>query len=496
MLTLPGFSQIQDWNGFKSRKPVDWDNLRGLRWKPGSPARDVIVTKTPFVPEGKKQLWAEFKIITGIGANYITVDLTPAKKLIKDKEGTACRGKAPDSDCVREWKEQQYDEVASFIRRSTRGVFLHARVTPQGGSTISGSGDTDFANDMIAIINRLKGTWGIHKLKGIMIGEHEKSGRNMLKMAIRIVNKINQGTDDWLKDHGAVTLHGGGFGAKFQNIHWQVKDYREKTAGEQNFLVEMGTLTKGFAFAFKFFKGNLNFVPSDVTLTTEEWKIFLNEGNVTKDGKTYKFGFKLDHVERLFSDSTFNAGVSDDYKNIIFVGDDADGIVNLWKPKTLNSYWALLDIFDSRDWNGFFFGVPFSLKEKTRMLTNDRGWEDTTRITGNYTKVDLWQLWAKNVKNGRLAEDGELVDEIEQDMPVNNYLPYPNPVHEGYALININENDKVDLSVFDSLGRELFSVTRREGQTLKIDMSRLKSGFYFVKGTIGETKIGERLILK
>ena len=94
MLTPPGFSQIQDWNGFKSRKPVDWDHLRGLRWKPGSPARDVIVTKAPFVPEGKKQLWAECKMITQIGANYITVDLTPAKKLIKDKEGTPCRGEA------------------------------------------------------------------------------------------------------------------------------------------------------------------------------------------------------------------------------------------------------------------------------------------------------------------------------------------------------------------------------------------------------------------
>ena len=155
MLTLPGFSQ----------SPVNWDSLSGLRWKPGSPARDVITTKTPYFPLSKGQIWAEANIANEIGANYITIDLTPAKKLVKDKEGTACRGQAPGSDCVINWKVAQYNEVADFIRQTSFNVLLHARVTPQNNSTISGNGETDFTNDMIAVITRLQDQGGIDRLR-------------------------------------------------------------------------------------------------------------------------------------------------------------------------------------------------------------------------------------------------------------------------------------------------------------------------------------------
>lgn len=488
LLTLPGFSQ----------SPVNWDNLRGLRWKPGSPARDVIVTKTPYFPASKGQNWAESNITNEIGANYITIDLTPAKKLVKDKEGTACRGQAPGSDCVITWKAAQYDEVADFIRQTSFNVLLHARVTPQGISTISGNGETDFANDMIAVISRLQNQGGIEKLKGVMIGEHETKSRKMLKTAIRISDKINQGTNNWLKNHGVVTLHGGGFGAEFRNIHWQVKDFEENTAGDQNFLVDMSTRAKGFAFTFKFFKGNLNFVPDTVTLDTTEWKTFLNTGEVTKNGNTYKYGFKLDHVERLFSDPVFNGGVSQDFKNILFVGDDADGIVNLWKPKTLNSYWALLDIFDSRDWNGFTFGVPFSLKEKTRMLSDSTGFEIPTLITLNYTKVDLWQEWERTIRidSSGVPSNNRLGERLATDLVKSPYRLYPNPVSNGHIFIDIKPVETVHLSLFNSIGIKMEGKVILQGQQVKIDLSGLMPGYYFVRGAIGEMPFNERVMLK
>ncbi|WP_349351608.1 T9SS type A sorting domain-containing protein [Flagellimonas sp. MMG031] len=491
---------------------VDFDNMHGVRWKPKLPKRDVIWSKAPYVPTGQTNSWSSNIILDSIGANYSSIDLTPASKLIKDTDGTSCQNLSPTSSCVLQWKAAQYDSVAQFIKDSPIDKWmLHARVTPDASKTISGSGAVDYANDMIEVIKRVK-TLGVQdKVRGIMIGEHETEGREMLTLALTIIDSINahdfngsnlSGGKNWLRTK-AVTLHGGGFGAKFQNIHWKVKDYDQTLSGDQNFLKELSDNQKcaDFAFAFKLFKGNMNF--TSIPLTTSEWKTLLYNGSVTSSGTTISYDFKLKHVDSLFSNSTYNGGVSTNFKNIIFVGDDADGTTNMWKdPKTKKSFWALRSIFDEKNWNGFVFGVPLSAKiNKQVEIINDDGTENTIVFGGGGTSLSHWQSWKANMINDPTNLTFN-INQLPQGMDTENtkdiYEPlvlYPNPTKENHVYLNINGSSSFNLSIYDQKGVKINSRITNEGNKLKIDTQNLPSGLYYINGTINNVAISKKMIV-
>jgi len=462
-----------------AKAQIDFGSVNGVRWKPGSPSRDAIVTYTPYIPDGKTQSWAEGKITGTVGANYTSVDITPKSKLVKPD--SPCEGLGEGDTCVTNWKNKQYDEVANFIKNSKLNCLLQARV----------NSNEEFASDMAAVINKLKDNKGIGNLKGVMIGEHESSGRDMLKKAINIVNKINSKTDNWLRDNGVVTLHGGGFGAEFKNIHTYVKDYDTNKIGDQNFLSTMSSKCKGFSFAFKIFKGSMDFTANGMTLTTQQWKDFLWNGTVTANGATSNYNFYLKHVNTLFTNSTYNGGVGNNYKNIIFVGDDADGIANLFEDKTNNSFWAIRKTFDEQDWNGFVFGVPFGLKEKTQMLDTTGG-EITATITGSNTLLDLWQSYKTNMSNGRIASS-DITDVTSDGLRC-----YPNPIsRQGGAFYIDNINlAKADIRIYNHLGKLVtIGHTISEGK-LMFDVSPLASGVYIVKVLNDKRDFQQKIIVK
>jgi hypothetical protein len=339
-----------------------FDNLQGVRWKPKLGGRDQVLSKVPDLSGAAEKAAAA---LVKKYAEYSTIDITPANKLLKN--GYSEKEAA-------EWKEQQYTDIANFVEQVKDNhirFFLHARV----------NSDSEFVDDMVHTIEKIKAKGLDDQIAGIMIGEHgKKDPDKYLQLALDISDEINSRTGNWLKNGKALTLNGGYLGARFAGI--------ESAVENSGFFSEIEKRTSSFSFAFKFFDPNFVLKPRSGDLTdVNVWEAFYNE----------ELGLgELNHVLNSYKKDY------PDYTHCIFVGDAADGLYTIHSKDNDNvSIEALKDLFRKNGWKGFIFGEPFDNRDLTE--NSERGmWKYENNKFVEQEPLNWWLDWKEWMHNKKI----------------------------------------------------------------------------------------------
>lgn len=402
----------------------------GVRWKPGLKGQDVLMSRAPYV--GKFTRLALADRVSNAGASYATIDVSPDKKVWKTLsdnttdgytscDGTFVQGGTPSSACqadIDDWQRVQREWIADFLAdlgANPLRFFLHARV----------NSEAEFTTNMIQTLRQIKSRGYLYKIRGIMIGEHERpypwasDATGYLNKALRIAADINAADLDtstatltgWLKSND-LTLHGGRFGADFNDITNGVK---MGTTNRGEFFTRVALQSDSFAFAFKYFDGGNRFDTSAVDTcggTAACWESFLRNADESEATYTdYVEGLNLDGLQSTLNAMDDNPATStvdplftniQDYTNVIFVGDSADGLYNLQDRPNLIQ--ALKNVFARKCWNGFLFGQPVDYRDSDGLNDSTevkRGmWKDDpalTSTTGKQAPLDWWNSWSAAV---------------------------------------------------------------------------------------------------
>jgi hypothetical protein len=339
-------------------KPTSlFENLQGVRWKPKLGARDQVLSKVPYSGGATKQAAAD---LVKNYAEYSTIDVTPAKKLLKN---------GYSEEEAAEWKQQQYTAIADFVEQvddSHVRFFLHARVNSR----------SEFVDDMVHTIEAIQAKGLDDRIQGIMIGEHgKKDPDKYLPLALDIADEINGRTGNWLKNGKALTLHGGYLGARFAGIESAVETI--------DFFAEIEKRTSEFSFAFKFFDPNLVLKPRSGDLTdVKVWNQFYNEELGLGELK-----HMLDAHRKSYPD----------YAHCIFVGDAADGLYTIHRTNNEEvTIAALRDLFRKNGWTGFIFGEPFDYRDISE--NSERGmWKVENGDFVEQEPLNWWLEWQKGM---------------------------------------------------------------------------------------------------
>ncbi|MCG8502419.1 MAG: S-layer homology domain-containing protein [Firmicutes bacterium] len=349
--------------------PPFFKTVVGLRWKPPLSGRDQVRGTTPYHGELGDSVALDTVDSLLRKTVYSTIDLTPIRKLTKPG------GMELPVEEAKAWKQGQYDDIVTFIELSKKNnvkFFLHARVNSVN----------EYVTDMVSTINKIKAAGLEDRVKGVMIGEHEKGDpTKFLPLAINIVDQINSGTDDFLKQPGkAVTLHGGRFGAHYTGIEAAVDD--------MNFIEEISTRCSHFSFALKYFNlGTGKLIPSSGDLSdVNVWKEYINSPAP---------GLGLTELDRLLDKYAF---AYPEHANCIFIGDAADGITFLadnFKGEGLTLIEALKEICAENGWHGFIFEKPFDMIDYIQEGKYRGMWKYDEEKDDLHTQApyDRWNGW-------------------------------------------------------------------------------------------------------
>jgi hypothetical protein len=131
--------------------------------------------------------------------------------------------------------------------------------------------------------------------------------------------------------------------------------------------------------------------------------------------------------------------------------------------------------------------------------TNDP--DDTDLLTGLGETVQYNETTTESLNQ---AEDGSYYTAAPSAGTVNNVLStqskhiesfriYPNPTNLGYLNISSKSNSKMDVSVFDVLGKR---VVRKTVNDRILNVSKLNSGIYIMKVSQDDATITKRLMIE
>ncbi len=347
--------------------PPFFKTVVGLRWKPPLSGRDQVRGTTPYNGELTDSAALDTVDTLLHKTVYSTIDLTPIRKLTKPG------GMELPVEEAEAWKRHQYDDIVAFIELAQQNnvqFFLHARVNSVN----------EYVTDMVTTINKIKAAGLEDKLKGVMIGEHEKGNpTKFLPLALNIVNQINNGTGGFLKQPGkAVTLHGGRFGAFFNGIEAAVDDI--------NFMKKISNRCSQFSFALKYFNlGSNKLIPSSGDLSdVNVWKDYIN-GPAP--------GIGLAELDRLLDKY---ASAYPEHANCIFIGDAADGLTFLtdnFQGHGPTLIQALKEICVENGWHGFIFEKPFDMIDYLYEGKYRGMWKYENGVLHTQAPYDRWNDW-------------------------------------------------------------------------------------------------------
>lgn len=266
--------------------PLSFDQAKGIRTKWLTLTHDARNTIAPDL-EGLplKQWMANFE---AVGVNLAEINLEPQWKLASrpvvsdaalihatevlsipparrtdsDSGGVA----ALLEDVFPHWKytaAQRNEVQLDFLRRleelrrngeiagSVR-FMIHQRLwfpsDAAGGSAAKREiHAAQFAEDMASFIRLAEQNCLGHWLAGVRLGEHSNNDMSeLLPLIVELADRINVGTNGWLKTH-LFLVNGGGWGAEYKGI--------DRVIGADGrpypFFARIATETGGFAFAYK-----------------------------------------------------------------------------------------------------------------------------------------------------------------------------------------------------------------------------------------------------
>lgn len=409
--------------------PTSANEFTGFRWKPAIVRRDTLGTMLPFngvtfgYPDADSAAAdGEALSVASRCGNITTLDITPQRKLIK--AGTGCDDDDPLTMCPQEdevcgptpdpvacWKERQRSALVDYVRAARdvgMKVLLHSRVNyddPETGATDPPSLDTyadEFVLYVTDVLDRIDAAGLAGSVKGVMIGEHDKvDGQQQgLELAQIIAQRINEGTRD---DHGRgflqrpgkmLTLHGLGFGMKFEGITDAVR--------ATDFFARISNQASRFAFAFKLFESKyaVQYLgdPDGITIETEgrmsvaDWREYLT---------TFRSGARDPALSELETMLRAHRSTYPRLARALFVGDASDTLEHLSHKIDPDAPTAAARVFAKYGWTGFVFGLPFDAQDVTADSTWCRGhWlvgPDGALLTQEPHQA--WLTWQNTVRD-------------------------------------------------------------------------------------------------
>lgn len=135
--------------------------------------------------------------------------------------------------------------------------------------------------------------------------------------------------------------------------------------------------------------------------------------------------------------------------------------------------------------------------------------EPTATISDSHTGTDLTNINNFFLRQDSAAETGFVqIDELRigtswaqvttntlstNPLETNNFKIYPNPTHLGYVNISSKNNAKMDVSVFDILGKQVIKETIKNN---RLNTSKLNAGVYILKVAQDNASITKKLVIK
>jgi predicted esterase len=115
---------------------------------------------------------------------------------------------------------------------------------------------------------------------------------------------------------------------------------------------------------------------------------------------------------------------------------------------------------------------------------------------GNPTESD-WNRWSEIVTITQTDEEGEVVTSVE-DPASNSLVVYPNPTTSDNIRIKVYESAVLDVAIFDSVGRTLYSATSRPqaGEIRRLQIPFLADGVYNIHINENGNHYNKRVVIR
>lgn len=132
--------------------------------------------------------------------------------------------------------------------------------------------------------------------------------------------------------------------------------------------------------------------------------------------------------------------------------------------------------------------------------------EPTSTISDSHAATDLSDISYFFLRQDSTSETGSLqIDELKitttwseatlstKKQNIENFKIYPNPTSLGYVNISSKSNSKLDVSVFDVLGKQVIKETVNDNV---LNVSKLNSGIYIMKVSQDDATTTQKLVIK
>jgi hypothetical protein len=171
----------------------------------------------------------------------------------------------------------------------------------------------------------------------------------------------------------------------------------------------------------------------------------------------------------------------------------------------LNTNWSdyeaeLVKIFDvtfNDAGNTFLVDNDYSIVDATGTTTFTTAFGNANYLIGGQNTIpsggqDIIGIVTGSSITARNSSDFSIALSID-DLTTNNLKIYPNPTSLGYVNIASKSNSKIDILVFDTLGKQVLHSTVNDN---KIDVSKLNTGIYFMKVSQDDAITTKKLVIQ
>lgn len=131
-------------------------------------------------------------------------------------------------------------------------------------------------------------------------------------------------------------------------------------------------------------------------------------------------------------------------------------------------------------------------------LTSNNSWQQyTVTVTAPSTGVDGFRFEVRTYSGATVYWDNfSFIDNNTLSTKYNQiegFTAYPNPTSLGYVSLSSKSNTKMDVAVFDILGKQMLNKTVTNN---KLDVTSLTSGVYIMKVTQENAMTTKKLVIK
>jgi hypothetical protein len=171
----------------------------------------------------------------------------------------------------------------------------------------------------------------------------------------------------------------------------------------------------------------------------------------------------------------------------------------------LNTNWSdyeaeLVKIFDvtfNDAGNTFLVDNDYSIVDATGTTTFTTAFGNANYLIGGQNTIpsggqDIIGIVTGSSITARNSSDFSIALSID-DLTTNNLKIYPNPTSLGYVNIASKSNSKIDILVFDTLGKQVLHSTVNDN---KIDVSKLNTGIYVMKVSQDDAITTKKLVIQ